>query len=67
MDDRRPIIFIRKYGALKTMGNTNASNVQKYGDDPLSVRDTDHYQHEYAKSFVEKRLARKSSMGTAVV
>ena len=36
------------------MGNTNASNVQQYGDDPLSVRDTDHYQHEYAKSFVEK-------------
>jgi len=33
------------------MSNTN---VQKYGDDPLSVRDTGHYQAEYAKSFVEK-------------
>jgi glycine/sarcosine N-methyltransferase len=30
------------------------ANVQGYGDDPLSVRDTDQYQAEYAKSFVEK-------------
>ncbi|MGW8368784.1 MAG: glycine/sarcosine N-methyltransferase [Gammaproteobacteria bacterium] len=28
--------------------------VQQYGDDPLSVRESDHYQNEYAKSFVEK-------------
>lgn len=30
------------------------ANVQGYGDDPLSVRKTSHYQAEYAKSFVEK-------------
>jgi len=30
------------------------SSVQQYGDDPLSVRETGHYQAEYAHSFVEK-------------
>lgn len=30
------------------------ANVQGYGDDPLSVRETGHYKAEYAKSFVEK-------------
>jgi glycine/sarcosine N-methyltransferase len=29
-------------------------DVQGYGDDPLSVRETDQYKAEYAKSFVEK-------------
>jgi len=28
--------------------------VQGFGDDPLSVRESDHYRAEYAKSFVEK-------------
>lgn len=27
---------------------------QNYGDDPLAVRDTNHYQTEYVQSFVEK-------------
>jgi len=27
---------------------------QRYGEDPLEVRDTDHYQQEYVQSFVEK-------------
>jgi glycine/sarcosine/dimethylglycine N-methyltransferase len=27
---------------------------QDYGEDPLAVRDTDHYRAEYVKSFVEK-------------
>lgn len=27
---------------------------QKFGTDPLAVRDTDHYQEEYFRSFVEK-------------
>ncbi|MQA12324.1 MAG: methyltransferase domain-containing protein [Pseudonocardiaceae bacterium] len=27
---------------------------QSFGDDPLTVRDTDHYTHEYVKGFVEK-------------
>jgi len=27
---------------------------QDYGDDPLAVRETDHYQQEYVESFVEK-------------
>jgi SAM-dependent methyltransferase len=27
---------------------------QEFGDDPLSIRETDHYQHEYVESFVEK-------------
>lgn len=30
------------------------SEIQGYGDDPLSVRDTNQYQAEYAKSFVGK-------------
>jgi len=30
------------------------SGVQQYGDDPLSVRKTEHYQAEYAHPFVEK-------------
>lgn len=30
------------------------SDVQGYGEDPLSVRETGHYKAEYAKSFVEK-------------
>ncbi len=30
------------------------TSVQGFGDDPLSVRHTDHYKHEYVKSFVEK-------------
>jgi glycine/sarcosine N-methyltransferase len=29
-------------------------NPQLYGDDPLSVRNTDHYQAEYAECFVDK-------------
>lgn len=29
-------------------------NIQGFGDDPLSVRESDHYQAEYAQSFVEK-------------
>ncbi len=32
----------------------NSANVQNYGDDPLSVRESNHYQDEYAQSFVEK-------------
>lgn len=32
----------------------NNLQLQKYGDDPLSVRESDHYQAEYADSFVEK-------------
>ena len=37
------------------MGNASAQqNVQQYGDDPLSVRSTDHYQAEYAEQFVDK-------------
>lgn len=27
---------------------------QEFGEDPLAVRETDHYQHEYVPSFVEK-------------
>ncbi len=27
---------------------------QRYGEDPVSVRDTNHYQEEYVQSFVEK-------------
>ncbi|MGH3438059.1 MAG: class I SAM-dependent methyltransferase, partial [Sciscionella sp.] len=27
---------------------------QQFGEDPLAVRDTDHYTHEYVKGFVEK-------------
>ncbi|MDH5446964.1 MAG: class I SAM-dependent methyltransferase, partial [Gammaproteobacteria bacterium] len=27
---------------------------QSFGKDPIKVRDTDHYQQEYVKSFVEK-------------
>lgn len=30
------------------------SEIQGFGDDPLSVRESDHYRDEYAKSFVEK-------------
>jgi SAM-dependent methyltransferase len=33
---------------------TTRHRYQKYGDDPISVRETDHYQHEYVESFVEK-------------
>jgi glycine/sarcosine N-methyltransferase len=32
----------------------NNLSVQQYGDDPLSVRESDHYQAEYADSFVDK-------------
>lgn len=31
-----------------------AHSTQAFGDDPLLVRDTDHYQAEYVKGFVEK-------------
>lgn len=30
------------------------AHVQEFGDDPLRVRESDHYRAEYAKSFVEK-------------
>ena len=30
------------------------ANIQGFGQDPLSVRESDHYKEEYAKSFVEK-------------
>ena len=29
-------------------------SLQQYGDDPLSVRESDHYQAEYADEFVDK-------------
>lgn len=32
----------------------NNAELQGFGDEPLSVRESDHYQAEYAKSFVEK-------------
>ncbi|HEX5421222.1 MAG TPA: class I SAM-dependent methyltransferase [Gammaproteobacteria bacterium] len=38
---------------MKT-ANLLKTGVQQYGDDPLSVRNTDHYKAEYVKSFVEK-------------
>jgi SAM-dependent methyltransferase len=31
-----------------------AKREQEFGDDPLAMRETDHYQHEYVESFVEK-------------
>ena len=34
--------------------NAARADVQGFGDDPLSIRDTDHYREEYAKAFVEK-------------
>ncbi|EKV29238.1 Glycine N-methyltransferase [Caenispirillum salinarum AK4] len=30
------------------------TKTQHYGDDPLAVRDSDHYRNEYVKTFVEK-------------
>lgn len=40
------------------MGSFNmkslAKREQEFGDDPLAMRETDHYQHEYVESFVEK-------------
>ena len=33
---------------------TTRHRYQKYGDDPISVRETDHYQHEYVETFVDK-------------
>ncbi len=30
------------------------STTQDFGDDPLNIRDTEHYQQEYVQSFVEK-------------
>jgi glycine/sarcosine N-methyltransferase len=34
--------------------SSTANDLQHYGNDPLKVRDTGHYQEEYEKSFVEK-------------
>jgi len=34
--------------------NAARADVQGFGDDPLSIRESDHYKEEYAKSFVEK-------------
>ncbi len=33
---------------------TTMLTAQSFGSDPIAVRDTDHYQFEYVKSFVEK-------------
>jgi len=33
---------------------TTRHRYQKYGDNPTAVRETDHYQHEYVESFVDK-------------
>lgn len=33
---------------------SKANTAQQYGDDPLEVRDTDHYQNEYVHSFVQR-------------
>ena len=30
------------------------ATTQSFGKDPINVRETDHYQQEYVKSFVEK-------------
>ena len=34
--------------------NISLKKNQNFGDDPLEVRDTEHYQEEYVQSFVEK-------------
>lgn len=40
---------------LSTGGSViSAQPVQKFGDNPVDVRDTDHYTEEYVPSFVEK-------------
>src|SRR5437588_1191234 len=31
-----------------------AHPTQSFGDDPLAIRDTDHYKEEYVEGFVEK-------------
>jgi SAM-dependent methyltransferase len=36
------------------MGVTMKNKPQCFGEDPLAVRETDHYQFEYVKSFVDK-------------
>ena len=33
---------------------TAVNTEQRYGDDPLAVRETDHYQEEYIEGFVDK-------------
>lgn len=34
--------------------NAARADTQGFGEDPLSIRESDHYKEEYAKSFVEK-------------
>lgn len=36
------------------MSTADSAVEQSFGTDPVSVRETDHYQHEYVESFVDK-------------
>ena len=38
---------------VKTPGLTDTPAEQEFGDDPIAVRESDHYQAEYVKTFVE--------------
>ncbi len=40
--------------SAKTLAKEVDAPRQDFGDDPLAVRDTDHYQKEYVESFVDK-------------
>ncbi|PRX46557.1 glycine/sarcosine N-methyltransferase [Prauserella shujinwangii] len=44
---------VRPAGTADT-DEIQAHPAQKFGEDPLQVRDTDHYTNEYVKGFVEK-------------
>jgi SAM-dependent methyltransferase len=42
------------YAQVTHPAQTDATANQDFGDDPLRIRETDHYQQEYVESFVDK-------------
>lgn len=44
----------KKQPASDDHRKTTRHRYQEYGNDPIAVRKTDHYQHEYVESFVDK-------------
>jgi SAM-dependent methyltransferase len=54
MPENSSVLAHATNGAGTSSMKTTRHRYQKYGDDPIAVRETDHYQHEYVESFVEK-------------
>src|SRR3546814_12653675 len=65
MPENSSVLTHATNGAGTSSLKTTRNRYQQYGDDPIAVRATDHYQHEYVESFVDKWAALIEEEGRA--